>query len=92
MCSSDLNARSPETLQAYEHYFDDLRHADTQEQLYCKWYEEDLGYEQTCGEVSAETIPFSSSSTVPTKEHDTEAIESDNGWNTLLILGGPAHA
>ncbi len=84
--------RSPETLQAYEHYFDDLRHADTQEQLYCKWYEEDLGYEQTCGEVSAETIPFSSSSTVPTKEHDTEAIESDNGWNTLLILGGPAHA
>lgn len=84
--------RSPETLQAYEHYFDDLRHAETQEQLYCKWYEEDLRYEQTGGEALAEATPFSSSSPVPAKERETEAVESEHGWNTLLVLGGPTHA
>ena len=84
--------RSPETLQAYEHYFDDIRHAETQDQLYCKWYEEDLRYEQTGVEASAETISVPSSSSASAKEQDTEVIESEYGWGTLLVLGGPAHA
>ena len=81
--------RSPDTLQAYEHYFDDLRHAATQDQLYSKWYEEDQRYEQTCVEASTERASFSSALA---KERDTEAIESKHGWDTLLGLGGSAHA
>jgi hypothetical protein len=84
--------RSPATLQAYEHYFDDVRHADTQDQLYSKWYEEDLCYEQTCMAASAEMALFPSLASVSTEEHDTGAVESTNGWSTLLVLGGSAHA
>jgi hypothetical protein len=84
--------RNPDMLQAYEHYFDDMRHADTQDQLYSKWYEDDLRYEQTCVEASPETNSTPSSSSALAKEQDTEVIKSENGWGTLLMLGGPAHA
>jgi integrase len=84
--------RSPDTLQAYEHYFDDIRHAETQDQLYSKWYENDLRYEQTCVEASPETNSAPSSSSALAKDQDTEVIKSENGWGTLLMLGGPAHA
>jgi hypothetical protein len=84
--------RSPDTLQAYEHYFDDRRHAETQDQLYTSWYEEDLCYEQMCVEASPETIPAPSSSSVLVEEQDTEVIKNENGWDALLMLGGPAHA
>ena len=84
--------RSPDTLQAYEHYFDDLRHAETQDQLYSKWYEEDQRYEQTCVEASTERASLSSTPSALAKERETEAIESKHGWDTLLGLGGSAHA
>jgi integrase len=84
--------RSPDTLKSYEHYFDEIRHANIQDQLHAKWYEEDQRYEQACVENQAKTDPFPASVSVPKKDRDAESLESDNGWSALLALGGAAHA
>jgi hypothetical protein len=84
--------RSPDTLKSYEHYFDEIRHANTQDQLHAKWYEEDQRYEQACVENRAQTDPSPASVSVLKKDRDAESLESDNGWSALLALGGVAHA
>jgi integrase len=84
--------RSPDTLKSYEHYFDEIRHANTQDQLHAKWYEEDQRYEQACVENLAKTDPFPALVAVPKKDCDAESLESDKGWSLLLALGGAAHA
>jgi integrase len=84
--------RSPDTLKSYEHYFDEIRHANIQDQLHAKWYEQDQRYEQACVENRAQVDPFPASISVPKKDSDAKSLESDNGWSALLALGGAAHA
>jgi len=77
--------RSPETLRAYEHYFDAHHHAQIQDRLHAKWYEEDLHYEQAL-------VP--PTPTFPEPSETNPAIEqgsSSEGWDSLLALGGMAH-
>ncbi len=77
--------RSPETLAAYEHYFDALHQAQIQDRLHAKWYEEDLHYEQTL----VPPIP-----TFPQPSETNPAIgqgSSSEGWDSLLALGGMVH-
>ena len=77
--------RSPETLRAYEHYFDALHHAQIQDRLHAKWYEEGLHYEQT-------SVPPPSTFT---EHHETNPAigqgSSSEGWDSLLALGGMVH-
>jgi hypothetical protein len=42
-------------------------------------------------ENQAKTDPFPASVSVPKKDRDAEALESDKGWSALLALGGAAH-
>lgn len=84
--------RSPDTLKSYEHYFDEIRHANTQDQLHAKWYEQDQRYEQACVENRAQADPFPASVSVPKKGRDAKSLESDKGGSALLALGGAAHA
>jgi hypothetical protein len=81
--------RSPDTLKSYEHYFDEIRHANTQDQLHAKWYEEDQSYER----VHGEDLPPLASIEAPTKPVaiDTSS-SSEDGWNSLLELGGMINA
>jgi integrase len=83
--------RSPETLKAYEHYFDEVRHATIQTQLHRKWYDEDHQYEQAYKETA--TLP--SPTPVPSLSPDSSSLPSEcepAGWDAFLELGGAVHA
>lgn len=80
--------RNPETLKAYEHFFQAERHAKIQDQLYQRFYERDMTYinEQRVdtqhGHVtrSKQGVPAS-----PTQQQPS-------GWDMLLALGGTRDA
>jgi hypothetical protein len=78
--------RSPETLQCYEHYFDEIRHADLQDRLHTSFAEDTARYAREA--LSART-PFGSAPSRPLEPKDPPREE---GWDTLLSLGGYAHA
>lgn len=78
--------RSPDTLRAYQHYFDALHHAQIQDRLHAKWYDEDLRYEQA-------SMPPVASFSIPASTDSSESqMPSSEGWDLLLALGGMTHA
>jgi integrase len=79
--------RSPDTLHAYEHHFSVQKHAEIQDQLHNKWYQEDLHYEQT-GRIAS----FSPSMSPPNVQQSIAGKPAPGGWETLLALGGTSHA
>jgi integrase len=82
--------RNPDTLKAYEHVLSAMRHADTQDQLHKRWYEEDLQYEQE-GTISiSPPIPAPEPRMKLVDEQDTDLQQSD-GWGDFLALGGMTH-
>jgi hypothetical protein len=82
--------RSPETLQCYEHYFDKIRHAELQDRLHTRWAEDTARYAQEALSVSSTGTPFGSPSARPLEPKDPH--DAEDGWDTLLSLGGYAHA
>ena len=81
--------RSPETLQCYEHYFDEIRHAELQDRLYTRWSEDTARYAREHTDVSCARSPFAPTSPPSPGPAETPREE---GWNALLSLGGYAHA
>ncbi len=71
--------RSPETLNAYEHYFQAAHHTQIQDQLFLRLYERE--------KQSTETPP---KVTVSHQKGSSEArpTQNEQGWETLLALGG----
>jgi hypothetical protein len=82
--------RNPDTLKAYEHVLSAMRHADTQNQLHKRWYEEDLQYEREGDISSSPPMPARESQMKPVDEHGTDLHQSD-GWGDFLALGGMSH-
>jgi integrase len=83
--------RNPDTLKAYEHVFTEIRHADTQDQLHKKWYEEDLRYEQEGRDLAPQALAVKEPRTGPKDGQDT-ARQQPDGWGDFLALGGMNHA
>jgi integrase len=81
--------RSPETLQCYEHYFDEIRHADLQDRLHTRWAEDTAKYVREHTDVPSTRTPFG-----PAPLHAPAPKDplSEEGWDTLLSLGGYTHA
>lgn len=75
--------RSPGTLEAYEHFFQAADHAQIQDQLFVRLYERDKQYLET-----------SLKPLVPAKpdNNGVKMKQEEQGWETLLALGGSAHA
>ena len=74
--------RSPKTLEAYEHYFQAADHAQIQDQLFLRLYERDRQYLETSSKTSA----------VPQQNLNGTGIkQEEQGWETLLALGGISH-
>jgi hypothetical protein len=74
--------RSPQTLEAYEHYFQAADHAQIQDQLFLRLYERDRQYSET-----------SSKTSVPLQQgiNEVRTKQEEQGWETLLALGGMSH-
>jgi integrase len=83
--------RNPDTLKAYEHIFTEMRHADTQDQLHKRWYEQDLRYEQESGDLASCSFPVTEPRIGPVDGQDT-ARQQPDGWGDFLALGGMTHA
>src|SRR6266699_1412482 len=83
--------RSPETLQCYEHYFDEIRHAELQDRLHTRWSEDNARYAREHTDVSSARSPFGPTSPLPSVTTETPR-PSDQGWDSLLSLGGYTHA
>lgn len=83
--------RNPDTLKAYEHIFTEMRHADTQDQLHQKWYEEDLRYEQESRDLAPQALAVTEPRRGPADDQDTTRQQPD-GWGDFLALGGMTHA
>jgi len=81
--------RSPETLQCYEHYFDEIRHAELQDRLHTRWSEETARYAREHTDVPSALTPFGPAPSLPPGPAEMPIQE---GWDTLLSLGGYAHA
>jgi integrase len=81
--------RSPETLQCYEHYFDEIRHAELQDFLHQRWAEDTAKYAREAIDVTSARTPFGPTPARPSEPKDPPREE---GWDTLLQLGGYAHA
>lgn len=83
--------RSPETLKCYEHYFDEIRHADLQDRLHVRWAEDTARYVREAPAVSSACAPFGP--TPPLSPGHTETpTPTEQGWDALLVLGGYVHA
>ncbi len=87
--------RSTETLGAYEHYFDELRHFAIQDQLHARWYENDLCYQNQAAGDTAHRPPHLPQE-APSQPTAADAYEKDHplandDWGTLLALGGTNH-
>ncbi len=83
--------RNPDTLKAYEHIFTEMQHADTQDQLHKKWYEEDLHYEQERKDLPSHPLAVTEPRMGPADGQDT-ARQQHDGWGDFLALGGMTHA
>ena len=84
--------RRPETLQVYEHYFDEEREDKIQTQLHHKWYQEDQQYEQACPE-EAVSLPPCIHDPSHSVDSSTRSAECEStGWDAFLALGGEVHA
>lgn len=83
--------RNPDTLKAYEHIFTEMRHADTQDQLHKKWYEEDLRYEQERKDLPSQALAVTEPRMGLADGQDTAQQQSD-GWGDFLAFGGMTHA
>jgi len=81
--------RSPETLQCYEHYFDALRHAELQDRLHTRWAEDTARYVREHTDVSSANMPFG---TPPSHPPCPKDMPGEEGWDSLLSLGGYVHA
>ncbi len=81
--------RSPETLQCYEHYFDEIRHADLQDRLHTRWAEDTARYAREATSVSSARTPFGP---VPSRSPEPKEQQREEEWDSLLQLGGYAHA
>lgn len=81
--------RSPETLQCYEHYFDEIRHADLQDRLHTRWAEDTARYAREATSVSSARTPFGP---VPSRSLEPKEQQREEEWDSLLQLGGYAHA
>jgi integrase len=81
--------RSPETLQCYEHYFNEIRHADLQDRLHTRWAEDTARYAREATSLSSARTPFGPAPSCPPEPKDPPREE---GWGSLLQLGGYAHA
>jgi integrase len=74
--------RSPKTLEAYEHYFQAADHTQIQDQLFLRLYERDRQHIETSSKTS---VP-------PQQDIDGARIkQEEQGWETLLALGGISH-
>jgi hypothetical protein len=82
--------RNPDTLNAYEHLFTEIRNADTQDQLHKKWYEEDLRYQQESKDLASQPLPVTEPRIRPANSQDTARQQFD-GWGDFLSLGGMTH-
>jgi integrase len=83
-----MSWRSPETLNAYEHYFQAQNHARTHEQLLQRLYAQDTRYREERAKASTREI-YRQPPTLPKQGTDHPARESiEEGWTTLLRLGG----
>jgi hypothetical protein len=81
--------RSPETLQCYEHYFDEIRHAELQDRLHTRWAEDNARYVQDATDITSARTSFSRTPSCPPGPKD---LPREEEWGTLLELGGYAHA
>ncbi len=74
--------RSPETLRAYEHHFQAADHAQIQDQLFVRLYERDKQYSETSSKTSK-----------PLQQdiNEVRVKQEEQGWETLLALGGISH-
>jgi integrase len=75
--------RSPGTLEAYEHFFQAADHAHIQDQLFLRLYERDKQYLETVLKPSTPVKP---------DNNEVKVKQEEQGWETLLALGGGAHA
>ena len=82
--------RNPDTLKAYEHVLSAIRHADIQDQLHKRWYEEDLEYEREGGIPSSPPMPVTETRVKPVDQQNTDLQQSE-GWGDFLALGGTNH-
>ena len=82
--------RNPDTLKAYEHVLSDVRHADTQDQLHKRWYEEDREYEREGSISGPPPIPAPLARMKPVDVQDADLQQSE-GWGDFLALGGMSH-
>jgi len=78
--------RSSETLKAYEHYFQAQRHAQIQDQLHQRLYEQARSYLNDPGTPLPSQIPHASSS--HSSSSVVKPVGEQRGWDTLLTLGG----
>jgi integrase len=81
--------RSPETLQCYEHYFDEIRHAELQDRLHTRWAEDNARYAREATDVTSARTLFGS---VPGQSPNPKDSLREEGWDSLLSLGGYTHA
>jgi integrase len=79
--------RNPDTLKAYDHVLSAMQHADTQDQLYKRWYEEDLEYEREGGIPNSPPMPAPEARMKSVDEQGTDLQQTD-GWGDFLALGG----
>ncbi len=71
--------RSPETLNAYEHYFQAAHHTQIQDQLFLRLYEREKQSTETPPKVEGSHQKGSS---------EARPKQNEQGWETLLALGG----
>ena len=82
-----MSWRNPETLIAYEHYFQAQSYARMQDQLLQKLYTQDSRYIEE--RAAASRRAYQQPPKPPNKSTDYSANESmEEGWATLLKLGG----
>ena len=81
--------RSPETLQCYEHYFDEIRHAELQDRLHTRWSEDTAKYTRERADGFSACTSFGATPSLPPGQSSPPI---QDGWDALLQLGGYAHA
>lgn len=83
--------RRPETLKAYEHYFQAKNHAHIQDQLLKRLYEDVESHVNEHGKTSLQTHSGRLSDLSRQGTSDVEVEQTANGWGDLLALGGTEH-
>jgi hypothetical protein len=84
--------RSSETLKAYEHYFQAQGYVKTHDQLLKRLYEQDICYAKEQEEIASREVQRQPVVSLNQNIDHTTTKRAENGWATLLALGGEPHA